>query len=509
MQISNNTQASLEAMLNALRSVDGDQLASEKVKDVSIVSGADGGITVTFNALVDGTETPMTISLTPELEAPDGVADNEVIGDILAKLEGLNVDEMTPEESAAFMREILTSVAEKIAAKGGLDSAQVPAKNTKGSATLFNLLEVLSLIVEAGQELKKSSRMMRAANNEMQAQAFERQASKTMATASAAKAQTQQYALISMAVMVASALTAVGAGAYGALKGGASETKALGVEANMSKSIFSKESGTLNMDAVTSAAGLKAAAKLDPAVVNSIKNDFAANPAILKAKTDFTTATAEVNTARAELNTAMEANNNNPEAQAVKTAQAKLDTAMAKLDTAKQDFKDAVGTVKSSYDNAYINELDPAAKETAYNKMVVANEFAMKELATGKSAGENGVPILSKQDLGKIAHTAKRNFGISVKAEQHWGVAALATTAAAGGQLAGAMNQMWQSDVNFEAQNGMADAQKEQANATREQNEYDLSKSLEDSGQGLIDALIRTLSKLYESQHQTTREIFS
>lgn len=522
MEVTNNTRANYEALLNALKSVSGEDLASENVKDVSVVSN-EQGLTITFNTTVDGKEMPIVLEMTPELDAPEGIADESVLGALLEELDGLELAAMTPEESASFAQELLSRVAEKIEEKG-LQTSKIQSPDGKSAAaTIFNLLEILSLIVEAGQEIKKSAAQMKAADNELQAQSYERQATKTMAMAEVAKQQGTKYMLISLSMMVASAAASIGVGVASAAKGVLAETKAAGVAADMSKNA---SNSNVNGVGITTSAGKAAAGKLPEGVtVDTIKSAFTNDRAVIDARgklentnTQLANAESLVATKQGALDTALEQHppvEGQPEHEAVVAARAELAQAQEGLQTAKTnfaeakaEFRDAVLNVKEKFDSEYVNS--PKADQKAkYNEMVVANEIAFKTLKTETvGQGANQQNVMSALDIGKIANGCDKAFRVAKQGENHWVMAAIGTGAQFVGQLGQTLNQHWQAEVNYQAQAGQADAQIEQADATRKQKAYDEDKELASSGQDIIDSARQTMQKTYESSHQTTREIF-
>ena len=94
-------------------------------------------------------------------------------------------------------------------------------------------------------------------------------------------------------------------------------------------------------------------------------------------------------------------------------------------------------------------------------------------------------------------------------AESHWKLQAASQFGQFLGQTGTILSQHWQSKVNYQAQSDAAKAQQLQAESTRKQNDYDEDKSLEDSGQQIINAAQQTMSKVYEGEHETNRQIFS
>lgn len=526
MQVSNNTKANMEALIAAFQNIDAGKLSATGATDISVVSG-DKGLTISFNTTVEGKTMPVTLALSPELEMPEGTADEVALGTLIEKMGTLNVSEMTEDEAVQFMNEVLEKVAEKIQEKG-LQSTTLPSKPGATNQTLFNLLEVLSLICEVAQEIKKTSKNIKAADNEMQAQAYERQATKTEAMAATAKEMGNKYMIISVCMLAASAAVSIGAGVAGAVKGGLAETKASGVEADMSKSVMNS-SGEVSMTTLTTHSGKSAGNAIGADRVNAISNDFANNPAISNAKSEYQAA---VNTESekaqtlqteqtelARLKTEAGPNPSNEQQQAIDAQQVKVDTAKTQLDdaktataVAKQKFVNSVMDVKGKYDSAYVNA--PKAEQAAKkNEMVVANEFAMKtlkgtEITVGDGENAQQQTILNSTDCGKIASSAAKTHRAHLSAENHYLIAALAAGGTFVGQLGQTLSQNWQSEVNYQAQMDSADAQREQAEASRKQKDYEESKDIEGSAQDIINAANQTIQKAYESQHDATREIF-
>ena len=529
MQVSNNTKANMEALIAAFQNIDAEKLSATGMKDVSVVSG-ENGLTISFNTTVEGKTVPVTLALSPELEVPEGISDEIALGTLVEKLETLDVSEMTNDEAVEFMNEVLEKVVEKLQEKG-LQTASLPAKSGVGNQTLFNLLEVLSLICEVGQEIKKTSKNIKAADNEMQAQAYERQATKTEAMAETAKAMGQKNMIISVCMLAVSAAVTIGAGVAGAVKSGLAETKASGVSADMSKSVMNQNG---DMNTLTTYSGKSAGKALGADAVDTIRNDFANNPKITQAKSEYQAAVNEVSVKQQTLEARQgELQNLNEQAalpdppegidQAIATKQAEVDAARADLETAqatsetriaaaKQKFVDTVMEVKGKYDSGYVNA--PKAEQAAKkNEMVVANEFAMKtlkgtEITVGRGENAQQQTILNSTDCGKIAGAAAKTHRANLAAENHYLITALAAGGTFMGQLGQTLSQYWQSEVGYQAQMDSADAQREQAEASRKQKDYDESKDIESSAQDIINAATQTIQKAYESQHEATREIF-
>ena len=560
MNVTNTNMATYESLVNAFKKISGEDLSTENIKDVSVVTG-ETGLTITFNAVVDGKEVPIVLAMTPELDAPEGAADQVTVGELLSKLELTVPDGMTAEEAEAYKNEMVARLAEKIAEKGGLKTTQLPSTgSTGGSATLFNLLEILSLLVEVGQEIKKSAKSIKTADNEMQALNYERQADATLAMAEAAKAQGAKYLTISVVMMVASAVVSIGAGVYGATKEALPETKAAGVESTMAKTVQNMDVTAENVSTITTKPGNSAASALGEAKVNEIKSSFAEDRSINAAKQQCATAQNNVREASSTVNTAREnlanATTARDEAQAtLDTAQQNLDAAppdapnrvelqqavddaQADLDAkndvvtqrttelnnakttlsdaqnalgdAKAQYRDAVKNVMEKYESAYTGASN-ATKDEKFNELTVATELGMKMLKGGETGAPEGAgeTILNDVDFGKVVSRARNNHTMAMRAESNWKMQAAAQIGQLGGQVSTALNQHWQAEVNYDAQAASAKAQKLQAEATRKQNDYDSDKSLEESGQQIIDAAQQTLRKVYDGEHETSRQIFS
>ena len=516
-------QANFAMLQQALKSVNGDKFASASVKDVSVVSN-DEGLKITFNAVVDGAETPVVLSLSPELEPPEGSADEVAMGSLLSKLDDLDASEMTADEAAEFMKDLLEGVVDKIQANGLMsttmpsdlsagesersnaakpgklsskqDSDTPPPKETMASASIFNLLEILALIVTTAQELKRTAKNIKAADNEQQALAYEQQASKTLAMAGAAKSLGDTYTAISACMLAVSAFMTIGAGTVSAVKGFLADTKVSGVSAGMSKSVLT--GGEPDMAQVTTPQAQKAVQNLGAtpearqARVDAIRQDFANDPGIARTKEAYGNAVNALEGMPAD-------------------APGRAD-AQANVARTKAEFIGAVEAVKSKYDSDFV----AAPKETATQKeadMIVANEFAMKTLKDAKVSvgqGEAAVQrsILSENDCAKITSGYDKAYRSALKDENHYALAATGSAGTFIGQLGQTLNQHWQSQVNYKAQADSADAQAEQAKASRKQNDYDESKNLEDAAQSVIDAARQTMQKTYESQREATKEIF-
>ena len=533
--IDTNMQANLRALQEALKGVDAGKLASEGVKDVS-VSTNDAGLTITYNATVNGVTVPVVIAASPELDAPAGASNDASLGDLIGKLGTLNVAEMSSKEAVAFAQSLLASVVDTLQTKGlrtatvtdplgsapgangagglhkltrpgGDDAGPKPLGSSKddrpvtSGATLFNLLEILTLIVETGQELKKTAKDIKAAESERQAKAYEDQASETLAMANVAKEEGYKYTVISACMMAVSAAASIGAGIFSA-KMASPGTKASGVTSDMANVVMD-EKATVNFDEVTTDAG-KASAKFlnrpkepaegveladmaqpaQPNRVDEIKGDFANNPKIVAARDAYKAALEKDPPASAE-----------------------------EIAKAKDAYVSAVMSVKDKYEAAYVNA--PASEtDTKYHEMAVANEFAMKHLkgdtvTVSQNGGEpREVSILDRQDCIGIKGACAKAYKTAQAGESDYRVTAVATGAPLFGQLANVLNQHWQSSVSYTAQSQSATAQEKSAEATRADKDYDMTKQLEDSAQSVIDAARQTMSKAYESQREATREIF-
>lgn len=483
MKIDSSMQPGLESLCAALKDVDVSKLAGENVSGVQITTN-DKGLTISFDMMVDGAKVPVVLSASPELEVPDGSADAEALGVLIDKLGALDTTGMSAEEAEQFMKDVIESVVAKIQAKGGLESPSAPS--TTGGATLFNLLEILSLLVEAGQEMKKVAKEIKASDNNLQAQSYEQQADKTVAMAESAKSLNQKYTIISACMMVASAAVSIGAGIGGAVRGNFADTKANGVAANMAKNVMTEPTpAAQGADPIVIATkdGVKAQAAIGNDRVDAIKNDFANSPEIAAARNGYQTALQQHGAG-------------SPEAAEAKSA-----------------YIEAVLNVKGKYDTAYIGNPDsPQAKA----EMTVANEFAMRTLKNDTVSipgqGEGAAPVqekvLNSSDFGRLRGGFEKTYRKSLADENHYLFAALASVGTLAGQGGQIIQQAGQSDVNYKAQSEQADATRMQADATRKQNDYEDDKSLENSAQEIIDAALQTLEKTYESQRQSTREIF-
>ena len=545
MQVSNNTMVNFEALANALKGISAEDLAAQNVKDVAITTDA-GGLTITFNAVVDGKDVPIVLAMTPELDAPAGASDPVVMEDLIAKLDTVDVKGMTEAEAKEFVQELLGKLTEKIAAQGGLKTTQIPSsKGTTGSATLFNLLEILTLLVEVGQEIKKAAKTIKAADNEMQALSYERQAEATMAMAEAAKSESNKYLMISIGLMVCSAAVSIGAGVYGATKAALAETKSADNQASMANTIKNVEVSSESINTVTTKAGVKAASQIPEARLNEIKASFSENHDINVAKTEVATAQADITAASTDLASAKQDLSNLQTAKAaleeqmenmpldapeqdrnalqqaidnktqqigdaqtrVDAAQTRLDAANERLDTAKTKFQDAVTNVMNKYSSAYTGA-SKADQNTKLAELTVANEIGLKTLK-GATAAPGGQTIMTDVDFGKVVTRANANYRAAMGAESHWKLQAASQFGQFLGQTGTILSQHWQSKVSYQAQSDAAKAQQLQAEATRKQTDYDEDKSLEDSGQQIINAAQQTMSKVYEGEHETSRQIFS
>jgi hypothetical protein len=545
MQVNANTQANMQALIDALKGISGDALTTDTVKDVSVQS-TDTGLTITFNAVVDGELKPVILAMTPELDPPEGSFEMGALEDLMAKLDEVQVGSMTNEQAVDFMKEFVDKLVEKIQANGGLKSVQVPSStSTTGSATLFNLLEVLSLLVEVGQEIKKSAKTIKASDNEMQAQSYERAAELTKAMAAAAKDQSNKYLAISITMMVVSACVSVGAGVYGATRASLPETKAAGSMSKMSAEVNNMDINPQNISTVTTKAGVAASNAIGADAVQAIQQSFsdpsinAARSECITANTNLTNRGNELQTAKGAVATAennltqaqnnQQAVNNNPnstqeqkdlataavhEAESAlataKTtrdnAQQSYDAAKGALAEAKQNWQSAVNNVMGKYTSAYTGAAK-SEQSAKYNEMVVAHELGMKMLK-GETIPQGG-HYMTDVEFGKVVTRTANSFRAEMRGESHWKMQAAAQSGQFLGQLATILSQHWQSEVNYEAQSAQADAQRMQAESTRKQNEYDEDKNLESSGQNIIDAAHQTMAKLFEGEHETNRQIFS
>ena len=540
--IDNNMQANLRALQEALRGVDDGKRASEGVKDVSVATN-DAGLTISYNATVNGATVPVVIAASPELDAPAGASNGASLGDLIGKLGTLNVAEMSSKEAVAFAQSLLSAVVERLQTQG-LRTTTVPGavgagagtdaasgthtlKRTGGNggdglnplddsgdnttvtsgATLFNLLEVLTLIVEVGQELKKAAKDIKAAESERQAKAYEDQASATLAMADVAKEEGLKYTVISACMMAVSAAASIGTGIFNA-KMASPGTKASGVTSDMANVVMDAKT-PVNFDDATTNAGMASrnflnrtqpARAADPAEVemdamapgaqrpsrmDEIKGDFANNPKIVAARDAYKAALEKTNPPSTK----------------------------EEIAKAKDAYVSAVMSVKDKYETAYVNAPSSEA-DTKYHEMVVANEFAMKHLRgdTVTVASEGAAPktetILSREECLGIKGACAKAYKTAQAGESDYRVTAVATGAPLIGQLANVLNQHWQSSVSYTAQSQSASAQEKSAEATRADKDYDMTKQLEDSAQSVIDAARQTMSKAYESQREATREIF-
>ena len=503
-------RANIIALQQALKGVDGGNLASANVKDVSMTSD-DAGLTITFNAVVDGVETPVVLSMAPELEPPDGSADEVAAETLLEKLDALDISDMTSEEAAQFMQELLEKTVEKMQEKGMLSTTVPPPARlgasasgddpppATGNATLFNLLEILALIVKVAQDIKKSAKTIKAAENDAQATAYEQQASKMTAMAEVAKDMGLKYTVVSAVMLGISAIVSIGAGVVGAAKGFLTETKANGVAADASNSVMGGPD--LDNDSLT-AQNMTVA----PKVQSKLGADQGAQQAaVTEIRDAFTGADSPVTKAKTEYQTAVNHLESLPEGDQQRPA------AQADVAEKKTAFVNAVMDVKGRYDADYV--ADPSSVNEA--KMTVANEFAMKTLKgtqvdvtrPGQDAPQPE-HILTGSDCAKIRNGCDKTYRTALKDESHYVVAAVGAGATHVGQLMQMINQYGQSETNYEAQGKAAEAQEEQADATRKQKDYEETKSLEDAAQAVIDAARQTMQKAYASQRDLTKEIF-
>ena len=531
-------QANLRALQEALKNVDDGKYASE-IKDVSVAAN-DAGLTISYVAKVNGTTVPIVISTSPELDAPTKSPDGASLGELIEKLGTLNVAEMSSEDAEAFAKDLLTALVETIQTQGlrtttvtesGGSGAAAPGQHTlkrtgkdgsgptplgssgdnttvTSGATLFNLLEILTLIVETGQKLKKATKDIKAAEAERQAKAYEDQASETLTMANVAKSEGLKYTVISACMMAVSAAASIGSGIVGA-KAVSSGTKASGVASQMANEVLDTKTSA-SLDTATTTAGkastnflnrtqpTRAAAAGDmevemgemapgqqrPSRVDEIKGDFANNPQIVAARNAY-------------------------KAALEKTEPPATPEEIAK---AKDDYVSAVMAVKGKYDAAYVNA-SPGDADAKYHEMVVANEVAMKHLkvdtvSVTKDGATTVRPILTPQDRVAIKSACAKAYKTDMAGESDYRVAAVAAGGPIIGQLANVLNQHWQSSVSYKAQSDMASAQEKSAEATRADKDYEDTKNLEQSAQSVIDAARQTMAKAYESERDAVREIF-
>ena len=543
MQVNTNVRANIDALISTLKDVSGEDLATANVKDVSVTSN-DNGLTITFKTVVDGVERPIVLAMTPELDAPDGATDQVAMEELISKLDAIDVTGMTKGEAIEFVQELIDRLAEKIQASGGLKTTQLPSTSgTSGSATLFNLLEILTLLVEVGQEIKNSAKAIKASDNEMQAQAYERQAELTMAMAEAAKEQSSKYLTISVVMMACSAAVSVGAGIYGATKAALPETKAAGNESNMAHTVQNMEVNAGNVHNITTKSGLAAVQQLPEGRLNDIKATFENNPDINNAKSACITAQDDIRTASNDVSiasqrlteaetahqAALESYNSAPEGEQKQLAQqvldqktqklneartnldaakGRLEAANGRLEAGKVKFQDAVTNVMDKFKSSYTGAAK-ADQNVKLAELTVANELGFKMLKGETIPGDNNQTFLNDVSFGKMVTASSASYRKAMGSESHWKMQATAQVGQFLGQLSTALHQHWQTEVNYQAQSESAKAQRMQAEATRMQNQYDEDKDLESSGQNIIDTANQTISKVYEGEHETTRNIFS
>ena len=537
----NNMQANLRALQEAFKNVDDGKRATESVKDVSVAAN-DAGLTISYSTTVNGATVPVVISASPELDAPAKSSDGATLGDLIGKLGTLNVAEMSSKEALAFAKSLLTSVVETLQTQGlrtttvtetAGSGAAAPGAHTltrtgsdgsspkplggsddnttvTSGATLFNLLEILTLIVKTGQALKKSAKDIKAAESERQAQAYEEQASLTLAMADAAKEEGLKYTVISACMMAVSAAASIGSGIYGA-KMASPGTKSSGVASEMANVVMDQKT-PVNFDAATTNGGKASKNFLNrtqpggpasaspsdagtelpemapgaqrPSRMDEIKGDFANNPKIVAARDAYKAALEKTDPPATE----------------------------EEISKAKDAYVSAVMGVKNRYDSAYVNASASDA-DTKYHEMVVANEFAMKHLKGDTvTVSKNGVSteqtILDRQDCIAIKSACAKEYKTAQAGESDYRVTAVATGAPLVGQLANVLNQYWQANVSYTAQSQSASAQEKSADATRADKDYEETKNLEQSAQSVIDAARQTMTKAYESEREAVREIF-
>ena len=536
--IETSMQTNLRALQEALANVDEGKRASESVKDVTIAANA-SGLTISYSATLNGVTVPVVISMSPELDAPAKIADGVALGNLIGKLAALNVAEMSDKEALAFAKNVFASVAETIQTKGlrtvtvppgaGSDATApgahtIKRTGTDGSgpqplgssgdstavtsgATLFNLLEILTLIVETGQKLKKAAKDIKATEIEQQAKAYEDQATLTRTMADTAQQMGLTYTIITGCMLGLSAVASVAAG-IGTAKLASPGTKASGVAADMANVIMDEKT-PVNFDVVTSDAGkasrnflnrTQPARAADPAEVemgemapgpqrssrvDEIKDDFANNPKIVAARNAYKAALEKSNPPSTE----------------------------AEIAKAKDDYVSAVMDVKGRYDAAYVHA-SKSDSDTKRHEMVVANEFAMKHLkgdtvtVSRNGAEPTQTTILDRRDCMAIQSACTKAHKTDQAGESSWKWTAVATGAPMLGQLANIINQQLQASVSYTAQGESASAQEKQAEASRDDKGYDMTKQLEDSAQSVIDAARQTMAKAYESEREAVREIF-
>ena len=129
-----------------------------EVSQTESAEGVAGATSVTITTNVDGVETPVTINIPNDLELP-GTVDQAAIDSLCDKLAadtGLNVSQEQIEE----FRNALSSTLKEVMSAAPTD---VGAKSLKGA--MFDLYQLMALLVEVAQKQRDATREMRLAEN--------------------------------------------------------------------------------------------------------------------------------------------------------------------------------------------------------------------------------------------------------------------------------------------------------------------------------------------------------
>jgi len=130
-----------------------------EVSQTESAEGVAGATSVTITTNVNGVETPVTINIPNDLELP-GTVDQAAIDSLCDKLAadtGLNI----PKEQIAEFRKMLSSTLEQVMSAAPTDEG---AKSLKGA--MFDLYQLMALLVEVAQKQRDASREMRQAENQ-------------------------------------------------------------------------------------------------------------------------------------------------------------------------------------------------------------------------------------------------------------------------------------------------------------------------------------------------------
>lgn len=328
---------------------------------------------VTFAAEVNGSITTVTVNIPDDLELPAEVTP-EAIDSLVEKL-AASAPELDESQLAAIKDEITKVYNHAAKALSSVQSASV-------GAVLFDLYQLMALLVEVAQSQRNAARDLRNSEN-MQIQ-----------SSIQAQADAQRYAaIVGLAVGVTcgviSALVSVGmlAGQGAAYTKQVSTARSSGMEAAQNKVTMLQNADT---PAHAQAQLAKVERGLDAGVATEIKNTINQNTATAKAKfdsakQDVTTKQTALDTAQTELTQARE--NQTTKQTAVDEAQTALDTAKTEAQIpadktaamAKQEYMRQCIQEKTQPDEQRVAKIDAAVQ--AENRLNAAK--AELQSATG------------------------------------------------------------------------------------------------------------------------------